>query len=123
MSQALDTFNAYIATDNAAVDTYIAGRKAAIDGSTLSNGEKTQVKAMLDQIATQVHGILNDYIDKGEVYYALVAKEVARHIKKHVIALTTAENQETSTLLQSTIDSLTTEDDGAIVTFAQALVG
>lgn len=123
MSAALDTFVAYIATDNAAVDTYIAGRKAAVDASTLSNGEKTQVKAMLDQIATQVHGILDDYIDKSELYYAMVAKEVARHLRKHVVALATAENQTVSDLIRDRIDALTTEDDGAVVEFAKALVG
>lgn len=123
MSAALDTFNGYITADNASVDTYIAARKADVDASSLSNPEKTQVKAMLDNIATQVHGILNDYIDKGETYYALVAKEVARHLRKHVIALMTAENQALSELLRDRIDNLTDEDDEAVVIFAQTLVG
>lgn len=124
MSAALDSFRAVVDNRKGQVDTYIAARKADVDASSLSNPEKTQVKAMLDNIATNSKGLIEGlYTQFEDVGYVMVLKECARHLRKHVVAQTTPENQTVSDLVRDRIDNLTTEDDGAVLIFAKTLVG
>lgn len=123
MSDALNDFNTYITTKKAQIDTYNTARKAEVTASSLSNAEKNQVRALLDNYTNDVKAQLDLFAAKSEDYYVRVIKEVARHVRKHVIALTTVENEAVSNLLRDRIDNLTTEDDNSIVVFAKTLVG
>lgn len=123
MSAALDDFNAFIAAKKAQIDTYNTARKAEVTASNLSNAEKNQVRALLDNYTADVKAQLDLFQSKGEDFYVRVLKECARHLRKHVVALATPENQAVSDLVRDRIDNLTTEDDGAVVVFAKTLVG